>query len=136
MLLCTACSSEKTDKQSASAWLTEGNEKVYATVDVSDGWSAEFASGAIYFYDEKLQSDTDSVAMCITLSEDVYDEYVEEAKNNDTMKELDDAIYFENEEGANYLFEEEDVHMLLTVKDKARASEAFSRLSFSEDSID
>ena len=132
-LVFTACSGQtKTVKQTVAAWLTEGNSKVYATVDVSDGYSAEFASGAIYLYDGKTD-DKDADAMCITLSENVYDEYMKEAEENN-MKKLDDCVYYETEEGAQYLFEREGVFMKLTVYDRSKAEDVYKRLTFKKDS--
>ena len=134
ILICTSCAN-KSVKQIVSAWLIEDDKEIYATVDVSDGWSAEFASGAIYIYDEEIAKGTESVGMCITLSEETYNDYLKEAERSQSVKQHDNALYYETLETANYLFERDGMYMLLTVNDKDKAEDVFSRLAFSKDSV-
>ena len=97
LILCTGCQSSKNEtkevKQTANAWISEDDVRTSATVDLTGGWSVEFATGAIYIYDKEITPNTDAVAMCITLSEEVYNDHLKEAKESDTYKETDDYIY-------------------------------------------
>ena len=84
LILCTGCQSSKDEtkevKQTANAWISEDDVRTSATVDLTGGWSVEFATGAIYIYDKEITPNTDAVAMCITLSEEVYNDHLKEAK--------------------------------------------------------
>ena len=135
LFLCTGCSSSQNEdtvvKQTAEAWLSEGDIRTAARVDLSGGWSVEFASGAVYLYDKEITPNTETAAMCITLEEEVYNEYLEKAKASDTYKETDDYIYYEDTEMNEciYLYKLGKAYFLISVKDKENADNIISRFS-------
>ena len=68
-------------KQSATAWLQEENDdgRISAKVDLTGGYSVEFASGAVYLYDQEIVDGvTECVAMAVTLDQGVFKEYMDE----------------------------------------------------------
>ena len=79
----------KTGMQIASAWLINGDDetRTYVTIDLSGGWSVEFAPGAFYLYENMQSKEDESSAMGITLSEEVYDEYADEAEESSGYEE-------------------------------------------------
>ena len=133
---CGASSTPSTQsnvKQTASAWVSNDGAEAYATVDLTGGWSVKFASGAIYMYNKEVKKNTEAVAMCITLDKDVYDEYLEAAPGKENYKELDNAIYYEDDGSAYYFFKYgKNVYLMIDAKDKALAEDVFNRLSFGE----
>lgn len=132
LILCTGCQSSEnvnTGKQTAEAWLQQGYERTAARVDLSGGWSVEFASGAVYLYDKEIGPGVESVAMCVAQEEEVYNDYVKAAKASDTFKETDDYIYYEEENECAYLYKLGDACFLITVKDKANADNIVKRFS-------
>ena len=89
-----ACNNSNNIKQTASAWISEGEIDTLATVNLTEGWSVEFAKSAIYIYDKEIDDFTESIAMCVTLEEDVYNDYIQEAKKSDSYKEINNQIYY------------------------------------------
>ena len=76
--------------QTASAILDQGGAEVQVIVDITNGWSVEFARGAVYLYTEGVDpfdTTTEAVAMGLTLDEEVFKEYMEEAQASDSYKE-------------------------------------------------
>ena len=90
-------------RQIASATLDYDTEPVIATVDLTDGWSVEFASGAFFLYDSEFTEDTPAMAIGLTLEKEVYEEYLESAKASDTLRELDNCVAYDYEEGTYYV---------------------------------
>ena len=62
--------------QNASAYLEQDGHEVRLTVDLSDGWSVEFAHAAAYLYDGPNDGVKEAIAMGLTLEKQVYDEYL------------------------------------------------------------
>ena len=60
-------------KQTASGRLDQGENEVLVTVDLSDGWSAYFAPGAVYLYDGPTEKDKEAIAVGLTIDQEVYD---------------------------------------------------------------
>lgn len=134
LALCTACTPTPV-KQSASAWLMEDKSEIYATVDLTGGWSTEFAPGAVYIYDKEIKKNTECVAMCMTLSEDTYKDYLHEAEESKSKKQIDNAVCYTSDNAVNYLFQYGNMYLVLVVYDKSQADDIFHRLTFSEDSL-
>ena len=66
LLLCAGCSSNSGDqtksvKQTAEAWIYEGDIRTLARIDLTDGWSVEFAQGAVYMYDTEITPTTEAM---------------------------------------------------------------------------
>lgn len=89
--------------QTASAVLDRDGEAVVATVELTGGWSVEFAYGAFYLYDGEITEDSDVVAIGMTLEQDVYEEYLAEAEASDTYRELDDGVCYTVDDSICYV---------------------------------
>ena len=143
LVLCTGCQSSKTEtpeptstttetnsgKQTAEAYLQEGNIITTATVDLTGGWSVEFALGAIYLYDQEITPESKTKAMCMTLEEEVYNDYLKSAEASDTFKETNDYIYYEEENECKFLYKLGNAYFLISTEDKDNAENIISRIS-------
>jgi len=90
---CFAGCAKKSVKQTATAYLDQEENTVTATVDLSDGYSCEFARGAVYLYDQENKS----IATGLTLGQDVYEDYLAAAKADANSKELDGGVMFQRD---------------------------------------
>ena len=126
-------------KQSASAWLTAEDDegRFLAKVDLTGGYSVEFASGAVYLYDQEIvDGETESVAMAVSLSEEVYNEYMDEANQSDTYREVDGAYvaYVNGSDEASYLVQVgENGFVLITMDHGDDSDDLFARFTFEEE---
>ena len=126
-------------KQSASAWLTAGDDegRFLAKVDLTGGYSVEFASGAVYLYDQEIvDGETESVAMAVSLSEEVYNEYMDEANQSDTYREVDGAYvaYVNGSDEDSYLVQVgENGFVLITMDQGDDSDDLFARFAFEEE---
>ena len=126
-------------KQSASAWLTAGDDegRFLAKVDLTGGYSVEFASGAVYLYDQEIvDGETESVAMAVSLSEEVYNEYMDEANQSDTYREVDGAYvaYVNGSDEDSYLVQVgENGFVLITMDHGDDSDDLFARFAFEEE---
>ena len=126
-------------KQSASAWLTAEDDegRFLAKVDLTGGYSVEFASGAVYLYDQEIVAgETESVAMAVSLSEEVYNEYMDEANQSDTYREVDGAYvaYVNGSDEDSYLVQVgENGFVLITMDHGDGNDDLFARFAFEEE---
>ena len=126
-------------KQSASAWLTAEDDegRFLAKVDLTGGYSVEFASGAVYLYDQEIvDGETESVAMAVSLSEEVYNEYMDEAGQSDTYREVDGAYvaYVNGSDEDSYLVQVgENGFVLITMDHGDDSDDLFARFAFEEE---
>ena len=81
-------------KQTATAYLDQTGNSVTATVDLSNGYSCDFARGAIYLYDQENKEGVPCVAMGITLDEQVYNDYIKASKEAKDSTEIKDGIMY------------------------------------------
>ena len=88
---CFAGCAKKSTKQTASVYLDQEGNTVTATVDLSDGYSCDFARGAVYLQDK----DNASAAIAITLEQDVYEDYLSAAKADANSKEIGGGIMYQ-----------------------------------------
>ncbi len=91
-------------RQTASAVLDSDGEAVIATVELTGGWSIEFASGAFYLYDEEITENSLVVAIGLTLDQEVYEENLARAKASDSYREVGDAACYAADGSTYYLF--------------------------------
>ena len=90
---CFAGCARKSVKQTASAYLDQDENTITATVDLTDGYSCDFARGAVYLNDDK----DNAVATGITLGQDTYEDYLAAAKADANSKELDGGVMFQRD---------------------------------------
>ena len=131
MIVMAGCGSQE-QASTASSRLTEGDNTAMATVDLSGGWSVEFASGAIYMYEGPNDGKTDCTAMAVTLEKEVYDEYSENNKDNETYAENDGVISYTDPDNGetNFLFEtEKGMHIMLAVNEGTDADAVLAKLT-------
>ena len=96
---CFAGCAKKSVKQTATAYLDQEENTVTATVDLSDGYSCEFARGAVYLYDQENKS----IATGLTLGQDVYEDYLAAAKADANSKEIKGGIMYQADGEMNYI---------------------------------
>ena len=90
---CFAGCAKKSVKQTASAYLDQEDNTITATVDLTDGYSCDFARGAVYLQDEK----GNEVAMGLTLGQDVYEEYAAAANADANSKEIAGGVMYQGD---------------------------------------
>lgn len=124
--------------QTASAWLANGDEatRTDVTIDLSGGWSVDFAAGAFYLYQSGQSTDEDCSAMGLSLSEEVFGEYMDEAEQSDSRTEVDGAVRYTDESDGStvYLFTAgENGYFYLTVNQGLDGDGVFGRVSLGEE---
>ena len=128
------CSAASTDvKQTASAKQIYGDDQVaIMTVDLSGGYSVEFASGAAYFYKGEPSEDVAAFGYIITKEE--YDEEIAYlSENAEDAKDLGDGIY--SYDGAYYFPADDDLFIKVAVQESAMddADSIFTRFTAHKD---
>lgn len=131
-LFAGCASAGKAVKQTASAKQTVGeNGTAVMTVDLTDGYSVEFASGAAYFYKGEASDENDVAAFGYVISKEEYDEEIayltaNKSSEND-FKNLGDGVYSNSDEdGCVYFFPTEDGLFMKVAVQKAGMGEAKS----------
>ena len=104
-------------KQTATAILDQEGHSVKVVVDLSGGWSADFARGAVYLYDGPNDVNTDAVAIGITQEEETYNDYLKYAKKQKGYRTEDGIVSFIDENGdaiylQQYYFAEKNVALI------------------------
>ena len=138
----TACGSGSTDEQSgdsqaagsqtAQAYLDQDTDTPsVVTVDLSGGWSVEYARGAVYLYDGPAGVDVPSVAMLNSLDKNVYEEYIEQANADENKTEADGGIYFTlyEDEGAYITSVDDAAYFLITSTDADAIKDIVARFT-------
>ncbi len=133
MLALAACGAGTADsgKQTASAYLDQDSDTVVdVTVDLSGGWSVDFARGAVYLYDGENTEGKESVAMLITLDQEVYEENMAAAEADKDHKDADGGVYYtyDEDEGA-YLTALNDSAYILITANKADIESIVARFT-------
>ena len=105
------------DRQTASARLDQGGNEVVVTVDLSDGWSAEFAPNAVYLYDGPVSDGTEAVAVGLTIDEEVYNGQIAIGEEQKNFRSENGVIAYDQPEGSHdYYFEAgNDAFFMVTV---------------------
>ena len=116
-------------KQTATAHLDQEGTTVDVCVDLSDGWSCEFARGAVYLY----EGENEAVAIGETLATDVYEDYIKGAKDQENFKEIENGVAYTDGNGQSiYCFSVEDkAYFLINVTKGADAEAIFNRIQVS-----
>ncbi|MBE7070582.1 MAG: hypothetical protein E7386_08790 [Ruminococcaceae bacterium] len=66
-------------RQTVSAYLGREDNPVTATVDLTGGYSCEFAKSAVYVYDTEIKNGAKPKAIAMTLAKEVYEEDLAQA---------------------------------------------------------
>jgi D-alanyl-D-alanine carboxypeptidase len=113
-------------KQTASAQLDQGGNEVLVTVDLSDGWSADFAPGAVYLYDGPVAEDKEAVAVGLTIDQEVYDGQLSIAKDQKDYRTEDGITAYTEPAGSrNYYFSPaENSYFMIAVNENAKDANA------------
>lgn len=117
-------------RQVATAWLDQAGTEVGVTVDLSGGWSVEFAHGALYLYDGDYSEDKDATAIGQTLDQEVFEEYWTEAVSAESFRELDGSVYYKAEDETGVFLTQvgEDAYFMLRVMQDVDEDATFARV--------
>ena len=126
---CGSSGGDAAGPQTATATLDRDSNPIVLTVDLSDGWSVDFASGAAYLYDGPEGGDVPSVAMAMSLEKDVYEGYIKDAKDQPNYKELENAVSYTEDDGTTDYFTKvgDKAYLMVTVVKDADADAVFAR---------
>jgi hypothetical protein len=105
------------DIQTASAVLDADGIDLTVYVDLSDGYSVDFATGAVYLYKGSATGDEEPIAMGITLERQVYDEYVSAAEDKEPLTDRSDVVSYTSEGENLYLYNENGAYFLIIMDD-------------------
>ena len=122
-------------RQTASAYLDQDGTCIEVTVDLTGGWSVEFARGAVYLYDSEITEDKESTAMLITLDKDVYEEDMAEAMADQNHKDVDGGVYYtgSGNEGSYLTSLNDSAYVLITAPDQASMEDIVARFTLALD---
>ena len=134
VFILTGCSTkdETSVKQSAAAkQLVNENQSAIMTVDLTGGYSVEFASGAAYFYKGDTLEESETIAHAFVIDKTKFEEETSYFENNSDLegdyKKLKDGTYsYKTKNEAEYFFASEDNLYLKVVVQKAFLGEADS----------
>jgi len=132
--LLTGCGIGKNDstRQSAAAKLTYSeDQKALMTVDLTDGYSVEFVSGAAYFFQGDKLEDSNVIAHAFVISKNDYEEEINYFKDNKdlegTFKNIDKGTYsYTTDDNVEYFFSSNDDLYLKVVVQKEYKKDADS----------
>ena len=115
-------------EQTASAHLDQDGNEVYVTVDLSDGWSADFDKDAVYLFDGQSE---DAVAVGLTLDEEVYNEQIEIGKDQEDYTSDNGIVAFTHPEGSRdyYFTVGEEAFFMITVSKDFDGDEVMARFT-------
>ena len=118
-------------EQTASALLDQGGNEVRVTVDLTGGWSAEFAPGAVYIYDGKADENAEATAIGLTLDEKVFKEYAADAPDQDNYREFARSFSYTEENGwVDYFYSVgSDAYFMISVSPDLDADAVSMRFS-------
>lgn len=120
---CFAGCAKKTVRQTASAHLDQEGTTVTATVDLTGGYSCDFAKGAVYIYDKENLDGVEPVAYVITLEKDVYEDYVKAAGEDKGSKSFKDGVIFDADGRKAYICKAGSDAYFAIFTDKANAGQ-------------
>ena len=83
---------EEPAKQYTEAYLRTEETVITTTVDLTGGYSCEFATGAAYLY---AKPDEDCEAIAISLDQEVYEDYLSAAQASADSKEIKDGVMYQ-----------------------------------------
>lgn len=116
-------------RQTASTVLDRDGESVIVTVDLTGGWSVEFASAALYLYDGEITEGREADAIGLTLEKEVYDEYIAEAENSESRREIENGVCYTSEGTTYYVVAVgSSAYFLLDVPNGADGDAIYARL--------
>lgn len=105
------------------AYLNQSGTVVEATVDLTDGYSCEFARGAVYLYDQENKEGVPAAAMVVTLEEETYNDYVKASKKADDSKEFKGGIVYSEDGQTVYISKAGDSAYFAIFAEKATADQ-------------
>ena len=126
MLLAFAIPAFATEAETESGLI---DKKAKVTVDLSDGWFAEFEDDAVYLYVN--EKDEDFAGSAMLLDEDAFKELEEEAQKSKSYKEYARSFSYVDMYGAENHFYSlaPDVYLVISVEKGNDADEVTERIS-------
>ena len=121
---------EPAERQMAMAHLKQSGKSVDVAIDLTGGWSVEFARDAFYLQDGGYSEDKEAIARGIALDQKVFEEYCAEAAASETFQEVGDALFYTDELDENvYLLRVgDDANLALWVQPGYDSDEVFARV--------
>ena len=104
VLALTACGANKDSKQTATNTYRISGQTTIVSVDLTGGWSTEFASGAVYLYDGADDGERMPIAFGYIISQEEYDEIIAEYSSYDSFSETGAGVVFDEGEGGSKKF--------------------------------
>ena len=121
-------------KHIASAYLRQDSDNAAELiVELTGGWSVEFARGAAYIAKgDKLD---ETAAMLLVLDQEVYEENLAEAMEDPDHKEADGGIYYTYYDGrpAFLCSVNDDIHYLISIEGDAEIEDMVRRCTVKAD---
>ena len=117
-------------RQVATAWLDQADNEISVMVELSGGWSVEFAHGALYLYHGDYSEDDEAMAIGMTLDQEVFEEYCAEAVSSESYREIEGAQCYTQEDGTSaYLTRVgDDAYFMLCVNEGVEGDAVFDRI--------
>ena len=141
----TGCDTEveEVTKQTAAAKVVYAEDQnALMMVELTDGYSVEFATGAAYFYKGDKIEDSDIIAHAFVISKAEYDEEIGYFEDNTelegTFDDLDNGTYsYTTDDSVEYFFSSNDDLYMKVVIGKEYIDDADSIYSrFSAETVD
>ena len=122
-------------RQVATAWLDQAGSEIGVSVELTGGWSVEFAHGALYLYDGDYSEDGEAVAFGLTLDEEVFAEYDAEAAASESCREIEGGQCYTQEDGTTaYLLRVgDDAYFMLCVNEGVDGDAVLARIKLERD---
>ena len=86
-------------KVTATATMNEGEIPVKVTVDTSSGYSVVFENDGFFLFDGEYDDTTYPLVTATILTEDIYNKYITDNENNDSLREDDGIIKYKSSIG-------------------------------------
>ena len=113
-------------KNTATATMDEGEIPVDVTIDVSSGYSVVFNRDGFFLFDGEYDDSTYPLVTATILTEEVYNQYIDDNKDSDTFKEEYGIMRYTSSIGEQaYLYKiGEKVPFLMTFEKSVDADKA------------
>ena len=115
----TAESESSSDEQTLTHTFDFEGMKAVVTLDLSDGWSADFGAGAVYFWGPDDDHEEEASSYGYMTSKEEYEENIADPSIYDSFEEVEDGVKFREPEEGNYKYifkVDEDVYFMIDVR--------------------
>lgn len=104
-------------KQTATRTYDVDGTRVVVQVDVSDGYSVEFASGAVYLYEGENSDENSACAFGYLTSQEEYETIIAENEGSEGYSEVGGGVIYKTDISDNYAYYVgEDQYFMVSVQ--------------------